>query len=287
MFEKRAYLLEITLRRPTESAFRRLIDRLAMCRYNEFYVYRTKESKPLDGKLSAYAAMKGIALKEIGRDELAELERDSTVSVATEAARSLAGRIEELRDRMAKAEADGRLRKCRRFLVTDFSDGFDWHSPVVSLPGIVLGGYVASVGAKASKIDLERELSLFLDAPIAGHLLRLGTLYLRGGAVRKDASEFFNILSSDRGYSRHPGLTDSILTEVSTIALGVMKALEPYLPLSECAKDLQYTALLLVAACNRRNEARLRTIKEELAKMWRRGFDSFGCAEALAKLPRF
>ena len=192
-----------------------------------------------------------------------------------------------MRERMEKAEAYGREKGVRRFLVTDFSDGFDWHSPIVSLPGVVMGGYYASMGAKAGKIDLERELSQFLDAPLAGSLLRLGTLYLRGGAHREDASEFFNILSHDVGYSRHPGVTDHVLEEVSTILRGIMSEAERYLSRSESAKDILYSALLLDAACHRRSEARLRTVREEFVRMWNRHFESAGRDASAAKIPRF
>ena len=273
---------------------RRLLERLALLRYNELFLYDATEmtesvrqnagvTAVRDEAIVRYAAMKGVEIKEIGEAELAELRREGVIEVATEAARSLAGRLETMRERMAGACASG----AKRFLVTDFSDGYDWHSPIVSLPGIVMGGYYALVGAKAAKMDLEREVSQFLDAPLAGTLLRLGTLYLRGGAYRERESEYFNILAGDCGYSRHPGITDFVLEEVSTILRGIMKESERYLPRSETAQEILYTALLMDAACHRRSEARLKTIKEELVKMWNRHFECAGRDTAAAKLPRF
>ena len=234
-----------------------------------------------------WGRLKGLLVESIDESGLAKLRAEGVAEASTQAQRSLAGRVEEMRERMGKAEAYGREKGFRRFLVTDFSDRRDWHSPLISLPGIVLGGYFASMGAKAAKIDLERELSQFLDAPLAGPLLRLGTLYLRGGAYRDDASEFFNILAHDVGYSRHPGLTDHVLEEVSTILRGIMTEAERHLARSESAKDLLYSALLLDSACHRRSEARLRTVREELVRMWNRHFESAGRETAAAKLPRF
>lgn len=308
MIEKRAYLLDVSVRKPTESFLRRLIDRLALLRYNELLLFSTISPSPLASTsnppfsnsnppfsnsnsslqlLSNWANLKGISLRALNPQELESLRAEGVAEASTQASGSLAGRVEEMRERMGKAEEYGREKGFRRFLVTDFSDGFDWHSPIVSLPGMVLGGYFASMGAKAAKIDLEREVSQFLDAPLAGSLLRLGTLYLRGGAYRDEASEFFNILSHDVGYSRHPGVTDHVLEEVSTILRGIMSEAERYLARSESAKDVLYSALLLDAACHRRSEARLRTVKEELVKMWNRHFESSGREDAALKIPRF
>ena len=286
MIDKRAYLLDVSIRKPTESFLRRLIDRLALLRYNELFLF----SPTFDfnfNLLSSWAELKGIDLRTLDRQELESIRTEGVAEVSTQASRSLAGRVEEMRERMEKAEAYGREHEVKRFLVTDFSDGLDWHSPVISLPGMVLGGYFASIGAKAAKIDLEREISQFLDAPIAGSLLRLGTLYLRGGAHRDDSSEFFNILSSDIGYSRHPGITDHVLEEVSTLLRGIMSEAERHLSRSESAKEILYSALLLDAACHRRSEARLRTVKEEFVKMWNRHFEFPGRDVSAAKIPCF
>ena len=322
MFEKRGYLLEVTTRRPKEATLRRLVDRLALLRYNELFLYSETSCcsalavPSLEGETASvqqqgtagarqqvgetivrYAAMKGVEIREIGEEELKELRREGVFEVATEAARSLAGRVEAMRERMAAADGQVRMlattggedaaNKIRRFLVTDFSDGRDWHSPIISLPGIVMGGYFALIGAKAAKMDLEREVAQFLDAPLAGTLLKLGTLYLRGGAYRENASEYFNILAGDRGYSRHPGITDFVLEEVSSVLRGVMKEAERHLNRGESAQEILYTALLLDAACHRKSEARLKTVKEEFVKMWNRHFESSGRDSAASKLPRF
>mgnify|MGYP003313814026 CR=1 FL=1 len=288
MTDKRAYLLDVSIRKPTESFLRRLIDRLALLRYNELFLFSNTPPPPtFSTSLLGWAKLKGIDLRTLDRQELESLRAEGVAEVSTHAPRSLSGRVEELRERMERCEADGRERGVGRFLVTDFSDGFDWHSPIISLPGMVLGGYFASLGAKAAKIDLEREISQFLDAPLAGSLLRLGTLYLRGGAHREDSSEFFNILSHDIGYSRHPGITDHVLEEVSTILRGIMSESERHVSRSESAKEILYSAVLLDAACHRRSEARLRTVKEEFVKMWNRHFESSGRDVSAAKIPRF
>lgn len=288
MTPKRAYLLDVSVRKPTESFLRRLIDRLALLRYNELFLFSPTFDFDFNfNLLSNWAKLKGIDLCTLDRQELESIRAEGVAEVSTQAPRSLSGRVEEMRERMEKAEQFGREQGFKRFLVTDFSDGRDWHSPIVSLPGLVMGGYYASMGAKAGKIDLERELTQFLDAPLAGSLLRLGTLYLRGGAHREDASEFFNILSNDVGYSRHPGITDHVLEEVSTILRGIMSEAERHLVRSESAKDILYSALLLDAACHRRSEARLRTVREEFVRMWNRHFESSGRDSSAAKIPRF
>ena len=286
-FEKRAYLTETGRRRPTEPMLRRLLDRVSLLRYNELFLYSGREPARLDPVFAGYAKMKGVEVVALDAGGLAAIRGEGAAEVSTEAPRSLAGRVEEMRERMEAAEARGREKGVKRFLVTDFSDGLDWHSPIVSLPGMVMGGYFASIGAKAAKMDLERELSQFLDAPMAGTLLKLGTLYLRGGARRDDSSEYFNILSNDRGYSRHPGITDFVLNEVSSILRGIMADAERSLSRSETAKDILYTALLLDAACNRRNEARLKTAREEFVRMWNRHFEPGGRDMSVAKFPRF
>lgn len=288
MTPKRAYLLDVSVRKPTESFLRRLIDRLSLLRYNELFLYGGPvPSFQLSSTSVMWGKLKGLDIVVLGEEELAKLRAEGAAEVSTQAPRSLSGRVEEMRERMEKAEAYGREKGFRRFLVTDFSDGRDWHSPIVSLPGMVMGGYYASMGEKAGKIDLERELAQFLDAPLAGSLLRLGTLYLRGGAHRAEASEFFNILANDVGYSRHPGITDHVLEEVSAILLGIMSEAERHLSRSESAKDILYSALLLDAACHRRSEARLRTVREEFVRMWNRHFESAGRDASAAKISRF
>ena len=307
MVEKRGYLLEVTDRRPTTATLGRLVERLALLRYNELFLYdapsccstlavSSQAAKTASVRqqvagetIVRHAAMKGVEIKEIGGDELAELRREGVIEVATEASQSLAGRVEAMRERMAAAGEKTKTLAptAKRFLVTDFSDGRDWHSPIISLPGIVMGGYCALIGSKAAKMDLERELAQFLDAPLAGALLKLGTLCLRGGAYRENSSEYFNILAGDRGYSRHPGITDFVLEEVSSVLRGVMKEAERHLHRGETAKEILYTALLLDAACNRRSEARLKTVKEEFVKMWNRHFEPAGRDAAASRLPRF
>lgn len=290
MTAKRAYLLDVSVRKPTESFLRRLVDRLALLRYNELFLYSSvhDSSFPAPGPLiTAWANLKGVELRCISAAELAAVRAEGTVEASTQAPRSLAGRVEEMRERMAKGEAELRERGFRRFLVTDFSDGLDWHSPMVSLPGMVMGAHFAMLGEKAAKIDLERELSQFLDAPVAGSLLRLGTLYLRGGAYRDESSEFFNILANEIGYSRHPGVTDCVLEEVSTVLRGIMAEAERHLSHSESAKELLYSALLLDTACHRRSEARLKTLREEFAKMWNRHFEPANRDACAARIPRF
>ena len=312
VIKKRGYLLEVTARRPKETTLRRLVERLALLRYNELFLYDAGAGGSAGETIVRYAAMKGVEILEIGEEELRELRREGVIEVATEAARSLAGRVEAMRERMALASVAriGDLRplgegasrvarhtmgdrrpqveaKVERFLVTDFSDGRDWHSPIISLPGIVMGGYFAMIGAKAAKMDLEREVAQFLDAPLAGTLLKLGTLYLRGGAYREDSSEYFNILAGDRGYSRHPGITDFVLEEVSSVLRGVMKEAERHLNRGESAQEILYTALLLDASCHRKSEVRLKTVKEEFVKMWNRHYEPAGRDAAASKLPRF
>ena len=218
-FESRAYLLDVTDRCPNRRTMQELVDVLARFGYNEFYLLDAAEERevPLDtAKTEAYCRMQGIDFGVVGRDRLREMESDpKTVSAPTFAARSLCGRIEEMRVAMERAEEAGRARKAERFLVTDLSDGYAWHPLCVSLPGIVLGGNMMTAGRVAAKMDLEKDLCSVMDLPVGGLLQRLGTLYLRGGAMRPDASEYFNILAGDVGYSRHPGITQFVLDDVS------------------------------------------------------------------------
>ena len=291
MFERRAYLLDMTRRVPTMRTAQELIDVLARYRYNEFRPFVEKDfpEELLDfGKLGAYCEMQGISMVKTTRDMFEEMFiRADCVFAPTCAARSLAGRVEEMREEMIRVEEQGRARKAKGFLVTDFGDACSWQPLAVSLPGIVMGGNFASSGAKSSMMDLEKELDRVMDAPLGGLLLRLGTLYLRGGAVREGCSEFFNVLSHDVGYSRHPGLTQFVLDDVSGVARGVRIAAERWTDRSDWAKEIVYAANLLDCACHRRDEARLRDVRDEHGHVWRMRFAPEGRVESLARLPRF
>lgn len=296
-FEKRAYLIDVTRRAPTMRAMRFVVDLLAGYGYNELFVHRGGFSSDFEDdppaledprRLAVYCEMQGVELREIDPAGYMELlGAGDTVAVSTESPRSLAGRVEEMRERMEAAEEAGRLRKARRFLVTDFSDECAWQPLAASFPGIILGGNFASDGRKASKMDLERELDRILDAPLGGLLLRLGTLYLRGGARRDDSSEFFNILANDVGYSRHPGVTDAVLEDVGGVARGVRLAAERWTDRSDWAREIVHMANLLDAACHRRDERRLRALREEHGRVWALRFLPEGRAESLSRLPRF
>ena len=290
MFEKRSYLLDLTRRVPTMRTLQEIVDVLARYRYNEFRPFVEKDfPEELDlGKLGAYCEMQGVEMVKTTRDEFEELFiRAEYVFVSTEAERSLAGRVEDMREQMIRAEAQGRARKAKGFLVTDFADECCWQPLCVSLPGIIMGGNFASGGAKSSMMDLEKELDRVLEAPLGGLLLRLGTLYLRGGAPHDRVSELFNILSHDVGYSRHPGLTQFVLDDISGVARGVRIAAERWTDRSDWAKEIVYAANLLDCACHRRDEARLRELRDEHGHIWRLRFLPEGRVESLSKLPRF
>jgi len=290
-FESRAYLLDVTDRCPNRRTMQELVDVLARFGYNEFYLLDAAEERevPLDtAKTEAYCRMQGIDFGVVGRDRLREMEGDpKTVSAPTFAARSLCGRIEEMRVAMERAEEAGRARKAERFLVTDLSDGYAWHPLCVSLPGIVLGGNMMTAGRVAAKMDLEKDLCSVMDLPVGGLLQRLGTLYLRGGAMRPDSSEYFNILAGDVGYSRHPGITQFVLDDVSAVARGARIALERWVDRSDWAKEISYAALLLECACHRRDERRLRELRDLHGHVWRMRFEPEGRVESLSRLPRF
>lgn len=289
MFVSRGYLLDMTHRVPTLRTLQEIVDVLARYRYTEFRPYSSAELPPdaVDfARLGAYCMMQGIEMVRTSPDDFERLYLGpDTVCASTEAPRSLAGRVEEMREKMQRAEDAGRGRA--RFLVTDFSDGYCWQPLVVSLPGIILGGNFASSGAKAARMDLERELNGVIDAPIGGYVLKLGTLYLRGGAMRPDASEYFNILANDHGYSRHPGITQFVLDDVSAVARGVRIALERWTDRNDWAMEISYAAHLLECACHRRDESRLRELRDEHGRIWRMRFSPEGRVESLAKLPRF
>ena len=290
MFDRRAYLLDMTNRVPTMRTLQELVDILANYRYNEFFVFAEKAlPDALDvGKLGAYCEMQGLKLVQMVRAEFEELFiRAEYAFVSTEADRSLAGRVEDMRENMIRAEAQGRARKAKGFMVTDFSDECAWQPPAVSLPGIVMGGTFASNGAKSSMMDLEKELNRVMDVPLGGLLLRLGTLYLRGGAVREHCSELYNILSHDVGYSRHPGLTQYVLDDISGVARGVRIAAERWIDRSDWAKEIVYMANLLDCACHRRDESRLRELRDEHGHIWRMRFQPEGRVESLSRIPRF
>ena len=291
MFECRAYLLDMTRRVPTMRTLQEWVDILACYRYNEFRPFVEKDfpEELIDfGKLGAYCEMQGLKMVETTRDDFEELfVRAEYAIVSTAAERSLAGRVEDMREQMIKVEAQGRARKAKGFLVTDFSDECCWQPLCVSLPGIIMGGNFASGGAKSSMMDLEKELDRVMDAPLGGMLLRLGTLYLRGGAIRENASELFNILSHDVGYSRHPGMTQFVLDDISGVARGVRIAAERWENRSDWAKEIVYAANLLDCACHRRDETRLRELRDEHGHIWRMRFLPEGRVESMSRIPRF
>lgn len=291
MFEKRGYLLDVTRRMPLKRTFETILDLLAAYRYNEFFLFSEKpiEEGAYDRKrVEMYCEMQGLAFAAITRDEYEELFIKAEYTIAsTECNHSLAGRVEEMREEMKRAEATGRARKLKGFLVTDFTDEGAWEPLVVSLPGIIMGGHFASDGAKAALMDLETELDRVMEAPLGGYLLRLGTLYLRGGARHEHLSEYHNILAHDHGYSRHPGLTQGVLDDVSGVARGVRIAAERWTEKSLWAKEIVFAANLMDAACNRRDETRLRALRDEHGRVWRARFEDEGRVDSMFKLPRF
>lgn len=215
---------------------------------------------------------------------------DFYVCPGTSAWNSLVGRVENMRENMIAAEKAGRLNGASGFLVTDWGDGGHWQPLAASLPGLVFGGLLAFEGPSAAKSDLESALNGIMGAPLGGTLLRLGTLYLRGGALRANASELFRILANDRGYSRHPGLTDAILSEISSIAEGCRHAAAAYAGGAYpniWAQEIVHMANLVDAACHRRDEKRLRFLREEHDRVWQLRNRIGGMADSRAKLPRF
>ena len=215
---------------------------------------------------------------------------DFYVCPGTSSWNSLAGRVENMRENMIAAERAGHLHGAKGFMVTDWGDGGHWQPLAASLPGLILGGNLAFTGASAAKMDLEDALDAVMGVPLGGTLLRLGTLYLRGGALRANASELFRILANDRGYSRHPGLTDPVLAEISSIAEGCRHDAARFAggayP-NVWAQEIMYMANLVDAACNRRDEKRLRFLREEHGRVWRLRNREGGRADSLARLPRF
>lgn len=215
------------------------------------------------------------------------------VCPGTSAWNSLAGRVENMRENVAAAEAAGRKNGASGFLMTDWGDGGHWQPLAASLPGLILGGAFASEGEKAAKMDLEGALDGVMGVPLGGTLLKLGTLYLRGGALRENATELYRILSNDRGYSRHLGMTDAVLTEISAIAEGCRHEAMKYAsdalygPSSIWAREIAFMADLVDAACHRRDPRRLKLLAIEHAEVWRLRNREGGLADSLAKLPRF
>ncbi len=218
---------------------------------------------------------------------------DFYVCPGTSSWRSLAGRVENMRENLEAAERAGRQFGAKGYMVTDWGDGGHWQPLVVSLPGLILGGTFATEGGSAAKMNLEEALDAAMGVPLGGTLLRLGTLYLRGGALRANASELFRILANDRGYSRHPGLTDSVLSEISSIAEGCRHAASAFTSQALYgagaiwAEEIVHVANLVDAACNRRDEKRLRFLREDHARVWRMRNREGGLADSLARLPRF
>lgn len=212
---------------------------------------------------------------------------DFYVCPGTSSWRSLGGRVENMRENLAAAEKAGRIYGAKGYMLTDWGDEGHFQPLAASLPGIVLAGHFASFGPKSAYMDLERELDSVMDVPLGGVLLKLGTLYLMGGALRSNASELFNILVNAHGYSRHPGLTDSVLEEISGVAAGVRITAERYSERSIWAKEIVYMANLIDAACHRRDEGRLRALRDEHSRIWRLRSREGGRIDSLAKLPRF
>ena len=203
---------------------------------------------------------------------------------------SLAGRVENMRENMIAAEHAGRIHGAKGFMVTDWGDGGHWQPLAASLPGLVFGGLLATEGAHAAKMDIESALNGIMGVPLGGTLLRLGTLYLRGGALRGNASELFRILANDRGYSRHLGLTDHVLAEISSIAEGCRHAASDFasgaFP-NVWAQEIVHMANLVDAACNRRDERRRRFLREEHDQVWKLRNRPGGMDDSREKLPRF
>ena len=212
---------------------------------------------------------------------------DFYVCPGTSSWRSLAGRVENMRENLEAAALAGLKYKAKGYLVTDWGDGGHWQPLAASLPGLILGGAFACDGRKAAKIDLEKELNSVMGVPLGGTLLRLGVLYLRGGALKANCSELFNILANDRGYSRHPGLTQFVLDDISAYAVGCRIQAEKWADANDWAKEIVYMANLIDCACHRTDEARLRALRDEHGRIWRLRSREGGRVDSLAKLPRF
>jgi len=213
---------------------------------------------------------------------------DFYVCPGTSSWNSLCGRVENMRSNVEAAEKAGRLFGAKGLLMTDWGDGGHWQPLAASLPGLILGGTFALEGPKAARMNLEDALNAVMEVPLGGTLLRLGVLYMRGGALRANASELYRILSGDRGYSRHPGLTDPILHEISSLAQGCRIQAEKYAGGGNVwAQEIVYMANMADAACHRRDDGRLRALREEHGRVWRLRNREGGRVDSLSKLPRF
>lgn len=210
------------------------------------------------------------------------------VCPGTSSWRSLGGRLENMRENLEAAERAGRMYGAKGYMVTDWGDEGHWQPLAASLPGLILGGSFATSGSKARGMDLESELDRVMGVRLGGMLMRLGTLYLRGGALRANASELFNILHEDHSYSRHPGLTDSILNEISGVAAGVRLAATPAADDGNLwAKEIVYMANLIDTACHRRDSSRIRALRAEHSDIWSLRSRPGGRLHSLSLLPRF
>ena len=213
---------------------------------------------------------------------------DFYVCPGTSSWNSLAGRVENMRENLEAAERAGRQFGAKGYMVTDWGDGGHWQPLAASLPGLILGGTFALEGPKASRMNLEDALNGIMGVPLGGTLLRLGVLYLRGGALRANASELYRILANDHGYSRHPGLTEPILHEISSLAQGCRMQAEKYASRGDVwAQEIVYMANLVDTACHRRDEGRIRALREEHGRVWRLRNREGGLMDSLSKLPRF
>lgn len=223
-------------------------------------------------------------------ERFAKAGLDFYVCPGTSAWNSLSGRVENMRENVAAAERAGRRFGAVGFMMADWGDGGHWQPLAASLPGLILGGAMAFEGPSAAKMDLENALDGVMGVPLGGVLLRLGTLYLRGGALRANATELFRILSGGRGYSRHPGLTDSVLAEISSVAEGCRHAASRFAggayP-NVWAMEIMHMANLVDAACNRRDERRLRFLRAEHDQVWLLRNRVGGMEDSRARLPRF
>ena len=215
---------------------------------------------------------------------------DFYVCPGTSSWNSLGGRVENMRENMMAAEKAGHRYGAKGFMVTDWGDGGHWQPLAASLPGLILGGNLAHSGSSAGKMDLEEALDTVMGVPLGGVLLRLGTLYLRGGALRANASELFRILANDHSYSRHPNLTDRVLVEISAIAENCRHEAAKYgrgaYP-NVLAQEIMHMANLVDAACNRRDMRRLQFLREEHDRVWKLRNRPGGMDDSREKLPRF
>ena len=85
MFERRAYVLDVTDRCPNRRTMQELVDVLARFGYNEFHLYDAAKEReePLDTKKTeAYCRMQGIDFKVVGEGFRREIEADAKTVVA-------------------------------------------------------------------------------------------------------------------------------------------------------------------------------------------------------------